>query len=327
MSHAAVRRLVGATGVSARPQARGATAARTCAVLVTYRPALGVLAEQLEALESQVGYVVMVDNASPDPGVRELCAQRRDVLLLALPDNRGLAHALNAGIARARELAGVTQVLLMDHDSVPEPAMVQHLGVALARLAVNARVAAVGPCFRDERDPADAPFVRIRFPFNRKLRCDGRCPEVRCDFLISSGCLIPLAVLDEVGGMDEALFIDNVDLDWCFRAGAAGYALYGVCAAGLHHRLGEARRRIAGLPRGIVVHPPRRLFYMMRNRVLLYRRAYTPRRWIAQDVPRLVAKLLMFALLVPPRATNLRCMLAGLRAGIAGRTDPPPDLD
>ncbi|HWG66662.1 MAG TPA: glycosyltransferase family 2 protein [Rhodanobacteraceae bacterium] len=301
--------------------------AQVCAVLVTHRPELAVLAEQLAALAPQVGHVVLVDNASPDPAFRAFCAAHPEVQVLALPENRGLAHALNAGIERARALADASCVLLMDQDSVPSPRMVQELGAMLAKLAMRGKVAAVGPRFRDARESADAPFVRIRFPFNRKLRCDGHCAEIRCDFLISSGSLIPLTVLDDVGGMDDALFIDNVDLDWCFRAVAAGYALYGVCAAGLGHRLGDARRRIPGLRRGIVVHTPRRLFYMMRNRVLLYRRAYTPRRWIAQDVPRLVAKFLLFALLIAPRRKNVRCMLAGLRAGIAGRAASPPDID
>jgi rhamnosyltransferase len=298
--------------------------AGVCAVLVTHHPDLAVLADQLAALAPQVGHVVLVDNASPDPRLRDFCTARPAATLLALPANRGLASALNEGIRHARGLSGVSRVLLMDQDSVPEPGMVDALTAALERRVPNQRTAAVGPRFRDAREGTDAPFVRIRFPVNRKLRCkDGR-KEIRCDFLITSGCLIPLAVLDEVGGMDDALFIDNVDLDWCFRASAAGYALYGVCAARLRHRLGDARRRVPGVPRGIVVHPPRRLFYMMRNRVLLYRRAYTPRRWIAQDVPRLAVKLLLFSLLVPPRLKNLRCMLAGLRAGIAGRTLPPP---
>lgn len=296
-----------------------------CAVVVTFRPDLGVLAEALRALAAQVGHVVVVDNASPDAHVRECCARQPGVTLQALPENLGLAHACNVGIRYARGLVGVTQVLLLDQDSVPEPGMVRALKIALDRLGTRERVAAVGPCFRDAREGADAPFVRIRFPFNRKLRCNGACVEIRCDFLISSGCLIPLAVLDAVGGMDDALFIDNVDLDWCFRASAAGHALYGVCAARLRHHLGDARHRIPGLPRGVVVHPPRRLFYMMRNRTLLYRRAYTPWRWIAQDLPRLLVKLLLFSLLVPPRRQNLRCMLAGLRAGLAGRATPPPD--
>lgn len=293
-----------------------ARAADVCAVLVSYRPELAVLAEALDALLPQVGAMVLVDNATPGQSLHDFCVQRPELAMLALPENLGLAHALNAGIMHARSLPGITHVLLMDQDSVAEPGMVAALHAALAKLSAREKIAAVGPRFRDPREAADAPFVRIGFPFNRKLRCAGDGDAVRCDFLISSGCLIPLAAVDEVGGMDDALFIDNIDLDWCFRATAAGRALYGVCAARMRHHLGDARRRVPGLPRGIVVHPPRRLYYMMRNRVWLYRRSYTPRRWIAQDVPRLVAKLLLFALLVPPRWRNLRCMVAGLRAGI-----------
>jgi len=298
-----------------------------CAVLVTWQPDLAVLAELLGALIPQVEHVVLVDNGTRDPRFRDFCAEHPELALLALPGNLGLAHAMNLGIQRARALPGVSHVLLMDQDSVPEPGMVGALKAALDSRGNDERVAAVGPCFRDLREAEDAPFVRIRFPFNKKLRCDGACEAIRCDFLISSGCLVPLAVLDEVGGMDDDLFIDNVDLDWCFRAAAAGHALYGVCAARLRHSLGATRHGLPGVPRGIVVHPPRRLFYMMRNRVLLYRRAYTPRRWIAQDLPRLVTKFLLFSLLVPPRRRNLRCMLAGLWAGANGRATPPPDDD
>lgn len=311
--------------VAAAPATSASCARAVCAVLVTFHPDLGVLAQQLAVLAPQVGSVVVVDNASAEPALAAACGRHPNVELLALPANVGLAAALNAGIARARDLPGATRVVLLDQDSVPEPGMVATLDAALTRLAASgARVAAVGPCFRDAREPADAPFVRIRFPFNRKLRCGGDCTEIACDFLISSGCLIPLAVLADVGDMDAALFIDNVDLDWCFRASAAGYRLYGVCAARLRHHLGDARRRLPGLSRGIVVHPPRRLYYMMRNRLLLYRRRHAPARWVAQDVPRLIVKLLLFAVVVPPRRRNLRCMLAGLRAGLAGRTTPPP---
>jgi len=306
----------------------GASVARetcVCAVLVTWQPDLVVLGELLGALAPQVGHVVLVDNGTRDPRFRDFCAEHPELALLALPENRGLAHAMNLGIQHARGLSGVSHVLLLDQDSVPEPDMVGALKAALDWRGADARVAAVGPCFRDPREADDAPFVRIRFPFNRRLRCTGACEAIRCDFLISSGCLIPLAVLSEVGGMDDGLFIDNVDLDWCFRTAAAGYAMYGVCAARLRHSLGATRRHVPGVPRGIVVHPPRRLFYMMRNRVLLYRRAYTPKRWIAQDLPRLVVKFLLFTVLVPPRRKNLRCMLAGLRAGVMGRSTPPPD--
>lgn len=298
-----------------------------CAVVVTYHPDAELLAAQLEALQAQAGCVVVVDNATPGPSVRELCAAMPRIELLSLTENLGLAAALNAGITRARGKPGVAHVLLMDQDSVPEPGMLTALKAALDRQSQQARVAAVGTRFHDPREGVDAPFVRIRFPVNRQLHCSGDCDEVPCDFLITSGSLIPLEVLDRVGSMDEGLFIDNVDLEWCFRAMAKGYALFGVCGARMLHHHGATRHRVPGLPRGVVVHAPRRLFYMMRNRVLLYRRTYTPRRWIAQDVPRLVVKFLLFALLIAPRRKNVRCMLAGLRAGIAGRAAPPPDTD
>jgi rhamnosyltransferase len=298
-----------------------------CAVIVTYHPDAALLAAQLDALRAQTGRVVVVDNATPGPGVRALCEARPGVELLALTDNLGLAAALNAGITRARETPGMTHVLLMDQDSVPESGMVAALKAALDRRLRYARVAAVGTCFLDPREGVDAPFVRIRFPVNRQLHCNGDCDDVACDFLITSGSLIPLVALDQIGGMDESLFIDNVDLEWCFRATSKGFALFGVCGARMLHHQGATRHHVPGVARGVVVHAPRRLFYMMRNRVLLYRRAYTPRRWIAQDVPRLVVKFLLFALLIAPRRKNARCMLAGLRAGIAGRATPPPDID
>jgi len=298
-----------------------------CAVVVTYHPDAALLAAQLDALQAQAGCIVVVDNATHGTAVREWCAARPHVELLSLPENIGLAAALNAGITRARATPGITHVLLMDQDSVPEAGMVAALKVAWDRQSQSERVAAVGTRFLDPREGVEAPFVRIGFPVNRQLHCHGDCEEVACDFLITSGSLIPIEVLDQVGGMDEALFIDNVDLEWCFRATSQGYALFGVCGARMLHHHGAARHRVPGVPRGVVVHTPRRLFYMMRNRVLLYRRAYTPRRWIAQDVPRLVVKFLLFALLIAPRRENLRCMLSGLRAGIAGRATPPPALD
>jgi rhamnosyltransferase len=294
------------------------------AVLVSHRPDLALLRASLDALAAQAGWVVVVDNASPGSGVRGICAAYRNVELVPLPENRGLAAALNEGIAHARARSGVSHVLLMDQDSVPEAGMVDALKRVMDRLAETRKVAAVGPRFRDPREASDAPFVHIRFPVNRQLLCDGDRAEVACDFLITSGSLIPLAVLHAVGGMEEGLFIDNVDLEWCFRAVDRGYELFGVCDARMLHHHGAERQRVPGLPRGIVVHTPRRLFYMMRNRVLLYRRAYTPKRWVAQDLPRVIVKLLLFSLLVPPRRANLRCMLRGLRAGVRGRTGALP---
>lgn len=295
----------------------------THAVIVSYRPDILALEAQLERLAPQLAVIVIIDNGSGAETQRTLAglAKRFGAELVKNPRNLGVAAALNQGIGHARQ-RGATHVLLMDQDSLPASDMLARLHAALARLSRHESIAAVGPVAEDLRTGEAAPFVRVGFPLNRKLAATPG-EDIRCDFLITSGCLLPIAVIDAVGGMDEGLFIDNVDLEWSFRAARAGHALYGVGDARMGHRIGEGVRR---LPLGrSFVHSPLRLYYMMRNRILLYRRAATPPVWIAQDVPRALLKLLRFSLLVRPRRANAQAMLAGVRDGLRGRTGAKPD--
>lgn len=294
-----------------------------CAVVVTHHPEALVLEGLLVITLQQAGHVVVVDNSEDGACLDIPALSNPRVELIRQGRNGGLAQAQNVGIAWARQHA-FEHVLLLDQDSAPGRDMVAVLMEALNRLSREGLVAAVGPRFHDLREDRDAPFVKMGFPLNRKLWCEGPGQVVACDFLISSGSLISLGVLNDVGSMDEDLFIDNVDLEWSFRARSRGYALYGVCAATMHHRLGDARRR---LPLGlgqVVVHGPVRLYYMMRNRLRLYRMPHTPRIWVAQDVPRVAVKLFLFGVMFGPRLRNLRFMLAGLRDGMRGRSGPCP---
>jgi rhamnosyltransferase len=300
-----------------------AAVADVCALVVTYNPDAGELARLLDACAPQAARVLIIDNGS-DPRCAEWIEgrSRGNVSCLPLGKNLGVAAAHNRGIEWARE-RGATHVVLFDQDSVPSAAMVASLLDALARLARGGvPVAAVGPKCLDPRIGAQLPFVRVGYLRNTRVYCRGGEDSgyVRADFLISSGILIPVSVIDAIGGMDEGLFIDSVDLEWCFRATARGYALYGVCGAEMQHKLGHdvATTSFFGR-RNIVLHPPTRLYYMMRNRVLLYRKKWTPPRWIFQDLFRLLFKFALFFLFIAPRGQNARMMLKGIGDGLAGR--------
>lgn len=291
---------------------------KVCAVVVTYRPDVEVLRALVGAVSGQVGMVLIVDNTGSETSFPDVSPGHGQVCVLAQTHNIGLAAAQNVGIewARAHDFR---HVLLMDQDSTPSDDMVPVLLEALDSLRANQRVAAVGPAFHDLREDRVAPFVRVGHLINRKLWCEYDQQLIACDFLISSGTLIPLDVIDAVGVMNAELFIDNVDLEWSFRVRALGYALYGVCAASMHHRLGDARRR---LPFGLgqmVVHGPVRLYFMMRNRIRLYGMGHVPRAWVMQDLPRLVGKLVLFGVITGPRLRNLRYMLRGMVDGLRGR--------
>ncbi len=296
----------------------GQDQARVIAVVVAYRPDFKRLAAVLESIAGQVAGIVLVNN-----GTEELRPVARAVgaVVQELGCNRGLAAGLNAGIARARRL-GASHVLLLDQDSVPAADLVLRLlGALTAAAGARPPPAAAGPLFVEARTGRPAFFVRFGRLGLRRLRCTGD-ETVSCGFLITSGSLIPVEVLDRVGPMDESLFIEHVDTDWHLRARAAGYRALGVCAARLSHQRGAATVRFAGLdlPR----HIPLRHYYLLRNSLWLYRRPYAPWRWILADVVRNLAWMAAVLLTHGDRGAHLRAMARGIRDGLG--TPPPPPV-
>lgn len=293
-----------------------------CAVVVTFQPDPAVLAKVLDSVAAQVGRVVLVDNGSPgDIATMALEARRCPVEMVRLPGNRGIAAAQNIGIERARR-HGFRFVLLLDQDSIPKADMVLVLSEAMADLARRkVRACAVGPMYVDPATRHEAPFVRLSGCRLERIACHpaGRDGLVRADFLISSGSLIPLGVLAEVGGMDESLFIDHVDTDWCFRARSRGYQAFGVCRAVMEHSLGSRSIRVRGFrEHHVAVRSPLRLYYIVRNSLSLYRRPHVPLGMRVADGKRLVALCLFFGILVPPRLQNLHMMLKGAWHAVRG---------
>ena len=292
-------------------------------MVVSFQPDAHALGRLLVSLLPQVHVTVVVDNASGPPFADALGrAAELGCAVLVQARNVGLAAGLNAGIAWARE-RGYAYVLLLDQDSIPDEDMVLRLRRSFDAPPTARPVAAAGPRFVDPRDRCGEGFVRFSFPRHRRLHREPGAAAVECDHLITSGSLLRMAAIDVIGGMDERLFIDNVDLEWGMRARAHGHVLIGVWDARLVHNLGDGRRRVLPpLPLRTVIHKPLRLYYIMRNRLLLYRRANTPALWVIHDLPRVPLKFLVFALLVPPRLQNARMMLRGIVDALRGRDGP-----
>ena len=293
-----------------------------CAVVVTYRYPYAELEVLLEHVAGQVGRLVVVDN-NPDPddaGQGALQSRMPDIQWIVNRANLGLSRALNQGLEAAIE-AGARYAILFDQDSRPEPGMLERLvDASRSADASAALVAAWGPVIVDDRLRRPLPFIRFRGGWVLKHYPQPGAPgQVDTDMLITSGCLLDLAALKQIGPMDEAFFIDNIDLEWSFRARAAGFRLIGIPAAVLRHRIGDRVRPLPGTRRNILVHGPLRQYHIMRNRIRLYWRGYVPLLWKVADVPRLIFKLVYFPLMVAPRLENLRMMLKGVRDGIAGR--------
>ncbi|WP_082494796.1 glycosyltransferase family 2 protein [Cellulomonas sp. Leaf334] len=297
--------------------------ARVVAVVVTYRPDVPATARLLGSLAAQVHGLVVVDNGS-DPQVRAQLAVAVDELggtLVALPENLGIGAAQNVGTEHARA-AGATHVLFSDQDSLPAPDMVAQLQAGFRRAqARGVRTGAVGPLPVDDRDEtATLLFEPQRWGPRRAPVPEDPDALVPVAFLLASGCLVPLEVLDDVGPMRADWFIDHVDLEWGLRARRAGYELFGVVGARLGHQLGDRLARVPGRRREVHIHSPLRNYYMARNTLLLVRSGLMPWAWQVGYVAWIVKYSAYYVLAVSPRAARLRQLGAGLRDGVLGRT-------
>jgi rhamnosyltransferase len=296
------------------------------AVIVTYRPDGATLARAIEAIAPQVDRVFVMDNGEGDPSGPGEDRVPPNASIRRMGHNRGIAAAQNAGIEAVRE-SGAAYVLLLDHDTICAPDMVARLVAAIRRLeAEGIPISAVGPQYGMVPGEPLSGFVRFgRFGFQRRWSAPDGEDVVEADFLISSGSLLPLAALDRIGGMDETLFIDHVDTEWFLRARDRGFRCFGVLSAEMEHALGEGSRRFwLGRWRRVPDHRPFRYYYIVRNSLLLYRRGYAPRRWIAGDFLRLLAIGVLNLTIRGERRARLRMMALGLRDGLAGHAGPAP---
>jgi rhamnosyltransferase len=231
------------------------------AVVVTYDPSPDILLPALEAAARQVSAIIVVDNASkqsPHGWIGQASRNfRADVEVLVQADNRGLGFAYNVGMETSATRGQPLSCSCSTRTASWSAGSVARLRAAHRDLAQQGLMAAaVGPRYRDASDGSLSQFVRADgFRFQR-VPCEEGRGTVDTDFLISSGSLLPMAALEAVGIMDEGLFIDHIDTEWCFRARSLGFGIFGVCDAVMRHSLGERRVAIWFLRwRKVPVHP------------------------------------------------------------------------
>jgi rhamnosyltransferase len=249
-----------------------------CAVITAYHPDIHVLQQLIRAIRQDVSAIVVVDN-TPWTAHDAIPAAVGETAYIPMGENKGISRAFNAGVDWAKS-RGHSHVLLMDQDSQPHDGMIERLSDAEDSLLEQGhKVAAVGPKYIDPKYRVIRPFSRTEKWRVRRYQCRGDDGPafIQSDFVISSGSLVRIAVLDSVGGFDEKLFIDYVDIEWGLRANSLGFASFGVCDAVLKHSLAEEAITFWFLKTWSVPVPKTfRHYYCFRNALLLYRRPYVP---------------------------------------------------
>ena len=180
--------------------------------------------------------VIVIDNASRDGSAEMVAAEFPDAVLIANTDNRGFAAANNQGLAVARG----DHVLLLNPDTIILDRaidkmldwMAGHPDVGGAGCQVLERPGVIQQtCFADHT-PVNLAIIQLGLarlsrivPLFGRFRYDGwdRRSERDVDVVTGMFLLVPRAVLEQIGPLDEAFFVYGEEADWCRRIRNAGW--------------------------------------------------------------------------------------------------------
>jgi rhamnosyltransferase len=276
----------------------------TAAVVTAYHPDERLAAVVESALLS-CDAVVVADNTPGDaPSLADKLEDPR-VRVLRSGHNRGLAGALNAGLAELP--AEAEAVLFLDQDSVLPPELVAGL---VAHLAEDPRIGVVGPT------PVDADTGgRYERSADRHAAVDDR-PSI-----ITSGMVVRRSCFEAVPRFREDFFVDCVDSDFCLGIRRSGSRVVRDADLLLPHSIGSGRdHRIGSLNVRVLHYPAWRHYWIARNGLVLSREFFGAERGFVLTNTLFMARwLLVTALFDDRRRASVPAVLRGLLDGLTGR--------
>jgi GT2 family glycosyltransferase len=199
---------------------------------------------------------IVVDNASPRPGIAQAVAAFPGVRLVRRERNGGFSAGVNTGIASARAAA----ILTLNPDTTLSPGAAAAM---VAYLRAHPETGVIGPRLLNE--DGTLQLSCRRFPdfraalFNRYSLLTRLVPRNRfsshylmtdfdhartadVDWLSGAAMLLNRSALDRVGLFDERYFFAVEDVDLCRRMHAAGFRVVYLPRATVTHRIGGSSR-------------------------------------------------------------------------------------
>lgn len=219
--------------------------------------------------------VTVLDDCGSDGTSQLLTERSADYLSRGLADFRVLRNAENNGIARnrgllARSAGNAETILYLDDDVYLANDTIERLEHCLA---ANQRCAAAGPRLVYEADRS-----RTAHCANFVGRWSGRYGELDafvdtpCDWLNSS-CLMVRAAAAAAVDYADGFYTAHEEVDFCLQLRRSGWDIVYCPGALAVHDLplsGAGRRG--------------RLYYLYRNKLLLFRRNFTPVRYLTASL-------------------------------------------
>ncbi len=276
------------------------------AVIITYNVE-NDFKERINKLKGKVDEIIVVDNGSEAETINMLKELEKEVTVIYLEDNKGIASALNKGIKYSIE-KGYNWILTLDHDSIITDNMIKNMLTCYEGLnnELKEKVAMLVPVHVEEKEYQNGSNINEEKDSNSYI-------EVLTE--ITSGALTKAEIYKNVGMYDEKLFIDLVDHDYCLSLNKKGFKIIQVNNATLIHNLGESvKKSVLGLKMIPTNHSPLRRYYMSRNRHYIwdkYKEDFPS--WVLTDKRRFITENLKIVLFEDNKIEKFKYIKKGIK--------------
>ena len=227
---------------------------KIAATVILYNPQSDLF-NNLKSYTNQVEEIFVIDN-SPEPDI-----SRQEKINQIFPHMTYIANKENLGIAKGLNIActhaiaqGYDWLLTMDQDSAFEN-FTDYLD-CFSTLSNKNNIAITSPNISKKNV---SPYTK-------------KCSHYNADATITSGSLLNLKLFNQIGQFEEKLFIDSVDVDYCFKAKKIGLKVLFFEKIFLKHTIGTktlCKNLFTRKLKNIKQHTPSRVYYTIRNKLYL----------------------------------------------------------
>lgn len=272
------------------------------AVIVSYND-YDTLDKCIESVLPQIKKIIVIDNSNIEgkPKLEE------KIIYIKNKKNLGLAKALNIGIKESISLNS-DWVLLLDQDSISDKNMIQNMISSFQTMKNKDEVAQVVPVVFDKNKKKYFPSYIFKKLNVKKVFIPNR--DCFVDFHITSGTLININLLNNIGFMNEDFFIDYIDFDYCFRIREKGYKILLSKEAVLYHHLGKKSKFLLFQ---FIEHSSERIYYQVKNRIIVmkkYKSLYPS--FVFKESTNLILKLFKIILIETNKIDKLYNYIKGM---------------
>lgn len=225
-------------------------------------------------------------------------------------ENLGLATALNAIIDDFMS-SGSQYLFLFDQDSQISDGYIDRMINEFQSISsVDQSIVCLAPILFDIKNRTNSA--------NNAILGSSQSIHAAHPSAATSGCLFTQKSFSIVGVMDENLFIDGIDHDWCLRAWTSQCSIYFSTKITLSHDMGDRFIKYGTSLKPIHSNPIRH-YYIVRNSIYMILWKSFPIGWNLLEGFKTIRRVVGYPLISGKKLLSLRMVVLGFLHGILRR--------